>query len=129
LGAARAILGTAAALDAGFVARAVEEHAERVLVAVDVRGGHVMVKGWTEEGPLLEDAMPALNEAGAPRYLVTAIARDGTLDGTDIRLYRRLLALTERPVIASGGGCSGGDILALREVGCQGDVTGKSLYG
>ena len=43
LGAARAILGTAAALDPTFVARAVEEFAERILIAVDVRGGHLMV--------------------------------------------------------------------------------------
>ncbi len=90
-GAARAILGTAAALDPAFVARAVEEYAERVLVAVDVRGGHVMVKGWTEEGPELEPTIAALDDAGAPRYLVTAIARDGTLDGPDLRLYKQVL--------------------------------------
>jgi phosphoribosylformimino-5-aminoimidazole carboxamide ribotide isomerase len=128
LGAARAILGTAAALDPTFVSRAVEEYAERVLVAVDVRGGHVMVKGWKEEGPLLDDAMPALNEAGAMRYLVTAIARDGTLDGPDIRLYRRVISLTERPVIASGGVRNADDIWALRDVGCEAAVTGKALY-
>jgi phosphoribosylformimino-5-aminoimidazole carboxamide ribotide isomerase len=128
LGAARAILGTAAALDPSFVARAIEEHAERVLVAVDVRAGHVMVKGWKEEGPLLDETIAALNEAGAPRYLVTAIARDGTLDGPDIRLYRRVLSLTERPVIASGGVRNADDIWALREVGCEAAVTGKALY-
>jgi phosphoribosylformimino-5-aminoimidazole carboxamide ribotide isomerase len=128
LGAARAILGTTAALDPSFVERAVEEYAERVLVAVDVRGGHVMVKGWKEEGPPLDDAMPALNEAGATRYLVTAIARDGTLDGPDIRLYRRVLSLTERPVIASGGVRNADDIWALRDVGCEAAVTGKALY-
>ena len=128
LGAARAILGTAAALDASFVARAVEEFAERVLVAVDVRGGRVMVKGWTEEGPELAEAMAALNDAGAPRYLVTAIARDGTLDGPDLRLYRQVLGLTERPVIASGGVRTADDIWALRDAGCEASVTGKALY-
>jgi phosphoribosylformimino-5-aminoimidazole carboxamide ribotide isomerase len=128
LGAARAILGTAAALDPAFVARAVEEYAERVLVAVDVRGGHVMVKGWTEEGPDLEPALAALDDAGAPRYLVTAIARDGTLDGPDLRLYKQVLSLTDRPVIASGGVRTADDIWALRDVGCEASVTGKALY-
>jgi phosphoribosylformimino-5-aminoimidazole carboxamide ribotide isomerase len=127
-GAARAILGTSAALDPGFVARAVEEFAERVLVAVDVRGGRLMVKGWTEEGPPLEEAMPPLNEAGAPRFLVTAIARDGTLDGPDLRLYRQVLTLTDRPVIASGGVRTADDIWELRDVGCEAAVTGKALY-
>ena len=44
-----------------------EEFAEHVVVAVDVRGGHLMMRGWTEEGPVLEDVLPALNEAGTPR--------------------------------------------------------------
>jgi phosphoribosylformimino-5-aminoimidazole carboxamide ribotide isomerase len=128
LGAARAILGTTAALEPRSVARAVEEFAERVLVAVDVRGGHVMVKGWTEEGPELEPILHALDDAGAPRYLVTAIARDGTLDGPDLRLYKQVLSLTERPVIASGGVRTAEDVWALRDAGCEATVTGKALY-
>ena len=128
LGAGRAILGTSAALDPTFVARVVEEFAERVLVAVDVRGGHLMVKGWTEEGPALEEVMPALNDAGSPRYLVTAIARDGTLDGPDLRLYRQVLAMTDRPVVASGGVRTADDVWELRDLGCEATVTGKALY-
>jgi phosphoribosylformimino-5-aminoimidazole carboxamide ribotide isomerase len=128
LGAARAILGTTAALDPSFVARAVEEYAERIVVAVDVRGGHAMVKGWTEEGPVVEDIMPALNDAGCPRYLATAIARDGTLDGPDLRLYKQLMGLTDRPIIASGGVRTAEDIWALRDAGCEAAVTGKALY-
>ena len=127
-GAARAILGTAAAADPELVARAVEEYAERVVVAVDVRGGRVMVKGWKEEGPDLEEAMHALNDVGTPRYLVTSIARDGTLDGPDLRLYTRVLKLTDRPVIASGGVRDAGDIWALRDLGCEAAVSGKALY-
>jgi len=128
IGAGRAILGTSAALDPGFVARAVEEFGERILVAVDVRGGHAMVKGWREEGPPVEEVIPALNDAGTPRYLVTAIARDGTLDGPDLRLYRQVLGLTDRPIIASGGVRSADDIWALRDAGCEAAVTGKALY-
>ena len=98
IGAGRAILGTSAALDPGFVARAVEE------------------------------VIPVLNDAGTPRYLVTAIARDGTLEGPDLRLYRHVLGLTDRPVIASGGVRSANDIWALRDAGCEAAVTGKALY-
>ena len=63
--------------------------------------------------------MAALDEAGTPRYLVTAIARDGTLDGPDLRLYKQVLALTDRPVIASGGVRTADDIWALRDAGCE----------
>jgi len=127
-GAARAILGTAAAADASFVARAVEEFAERVVVAVDVRGGRLMIDGWREEGQALEAAIAGLNDVGAPRYLVTAIARDGTLDGPDLTLYRQVLKLTDRPVIASGGVRNAEDVWALRDLGCEAAVTGKALY-
>jgi phosphoribosylformimino-5-aminoimidazole carboxamide ribotide isomerase len=127
-GAARAILGTAAAVDVSFVQRAVEEFAERVVVAVDVRGGHVMIKGWREEGPELEPTIQALNEAGTPRYLVTAIARDGTLEGPDLTLYRQVLKRTDRPVIAAGGVRNAEDVWALRDVGCEAAVAGKALY-
>lgn len=127
-GASRAILGTAAAADPSFVARAVEEYAERVVVAVDVRGGRVMVRGWKEEGPELAEAVAALDDAGTPRYLVTSIARDGTLDGPDIRLYTQVLKLTKTPLIASGGVRDADDIWKLRDLGCEAAVTGKALY-
>ena len=127
-GASRAILGTAAAADPGFVSRAVEEYAEHVVVAADVRGGHVMVHGWTEEGPPIEEAIAALDDAGAPRYLITSIARDGTLEGPDMRLYTHVLKLTETPVIASGGVRDAADVWALRDLGCEAVVTGKALY-
>ena len=127
-GAARVILGTTAAADPSFVRRAVEEHAESIVVAVDVRGGHVMVRGWKEEGPTLEEAVPALEAAGAPRYLITSIARDGTLKGPDMKLYEHVLGLTDTPLIASGGVRDADDVWALRDLGCEAVVTGKALY-
>lgn len=128
VGAQRVILGTAAAADPAFVRRAVEEHAEAIVVAVDVRGGRVMIRGWQEEGPATDDAIPALDDAGAPRYLVTSIARDGTLKGPDTKLYEEILRRTETPVIASGGVRDADDVWALRDLGCEAVVTGKALY-
>jgi phosphoribosylformimino-5-aminoimidazole carboxamide ribotide isomerase len=127
-GAARAILGTAAAAEPTFVAEAVERAGGRVVVAVDVREGHVMTHGWREEGPRLEDAVPALHAAGAPRFLVTSIARDGTMDGPDLPLYERLLELTDRPIIASGGVRVADDVWALRDLGLEACVVGKAMY-
>ena len=128
IGAKRVILGTRAALEPEFVMRAVEEYAEKVVVAIDVRAGKVMVSGWQEEGPALEDAIAALDDAGTPRYLLTSIARDGTLEGPDLRLYQHVLKLTDRPVIASGGVRTADDVWALRDAGCEAVVTGKALY-
>jgi phosphoribosylformimino-5-aminoimidazole carboxamide ribotide isomerase len=127
-GAARAILGTAAALDPGFVADAVRRFGDRVVVAVDVKDGRVMTHAWREDGPPLEDEVRSLQEANVPRLLVTSIVRDGTMDGPDLELYRRMLELTDRPVIASGGVRVAGDVWALREVGVEAVVVGKAMY-
>jgi phosphoribosylformimino-5-aminoimidazole carboxamide ribotide isomerase len=127
-GAARAILGTAAALDPDFVADSVRRFGDRVVVALDVRDGRVMTHGWREDGPSLDDALKALDEASAPRMLVTSIVRDGTMDGPDLDLYRRTLELTERPVIASGGVRVADDVWALREIGVEAVVIGKAMY-
>jgi phosphoribosylformimino-5-aminoimidazole carboxamide ribonucleotide (ProFAR) isomerase len=72
--------------------------------------------------------VPALVEAGAPRFLVTSVARDGTLAGPDLRLCARVLELTDKPVIASGGVRTADDVWALRDLGCEAVVTGKALY-
>ena len=127
-GAARAILGTAAADDSGFVVEAVQHFGGHVLVAIDVKDGRVMTHGWQEEGPRLEEAVPALTDAGAPRFIVTSVQKDGTMDGPDLELYARVLELTDRPVVASGGVRVADDVRALRDLGLEAAVVGKALY-
>ncbi|HEX6230743.1 MAG TPA: 1-(5-phosphoribosyl)-5-[(5-phosphoribosylamino)methylideneamino]imidazole-4-carboxamide isomerase [Actinomycetota bacterium] len=127
-GAARAIVGTAAALEPDLVADAVERFHDRVVVALDVREGRAMTHGWRDRGPALEEAIPRLDAAGTPRYLVTSIVRDGTMDGPDLDLYRRVLALTERPVIASGGVRTAADVRTLRDLGLEAAVVGKAIH-
>jgi phosphoribosylformimino-5-aminoimidazole carboxamide ribotide isomerase len=124
-GAARTVLGTSATRDPAFVDEMVARHGDRVVVALDVRDGNVMVRGWQETAGSLEDVMATLE---APRFLVTSIAVDGTLEGPDLDLYRRVLALTERPILASGGVRGPADLRALLATGVEGVVVGTALY-
>jgi phosphoribosylformimino-5-aminoimidazole carboxamide ribotide isomerase len=128
LGAARAVLGTAAARDPDFVREAVERHGDRIVVALDTRDGLVMVRGWRDAAGPLERFLPALDAAGAPRFLVTSIGSDGTLEGPDLPLYHQVQDLTDRPVIASGGVATVADLEALAELGVEAAVVGKALY-
>ena len=73
----------------------------------------------------LEDVMARLE---APRFLVTSIAVDGTLEGPDFDLYRQVLALTDRPVLASGGVRGPSDLRGLVATGVEGVVVGTALY-
>lgn len=128
LGAARVVLGTAAVREPAFVGAAVARFGERIVVAVDVRDGAVMVRGWREAGGMLEDVVAALDAAGAPRYLATSIGVDGTQEGPDLGLYGRLRSLTDRPVLASGGVSGVEDLRALAALGVEGVVVGRALY-
>jgi len=127
-GASRAVLGSAAVWSPDFVREAVARCGDRVVVAVDVRDGRAMARGWMEQGPPIDQLVPELEAAGAPRYLVTSIAVDGTMEGPDLGLYRRFLELTERPLIASGGVSERDHLLALAGIGVEAAIVGRALY-
>lgn len=126
-GAARVLLGTAA-LDEATLREAVERFGDSVAVAVDVRDGDVVVEGWTASGGLSAAALARRCAAlGVARLLVTATRRDGTLAGPDLDLLAGVLE-AGLPVIAAGGVSSLDDLLALRELGCEGAVAGSALW-
>lgn len=126
-GADRAVVGTAAT-DPGFVRELVVRFGDRVVVAVDVDEDLVRIRGWTAEGGRIDDLLPRLHDAGAPRFLITAVGRDGTLEGPDLDLYVRVARMTDRPVLASGGVRTAEDLRALSEAGVEGAVVGTALY-
>jgi phosphoribosylanthranilate isomerase len=128
MGAHRAVLGTAAVTDPSFVRRQVDAHGDAIVVALDVRDGRAMVRGWQDEGPALEDILPELDRVGAPRYLVTAIDADGTLTGPNMSLYGQVQALTDRPLLASGGVGTLDHLRHLAAAGVEGVIVGKALY-
>ena len=84
-GAARVILGTAAFTDPGLLAEVLAEHGpERVLVSVDVRGGHVATHGWLQSTDVpASEAFAALREQGVSGFVFTNINHDGMLDGAN----------------------------------------------
>ncbi|HVM11228.1 MAG TPA: 1-(5-phosphoribosyl)-5-[(5-phosphoribosylamino)methylideneamino]imidazole-4-carboxamide isomerase [Actinomycetota bacterium] len=128
LGAARVVLGTATVRDPGFLRSVSERFPDRVVTAIDTDGQDVLVRGWTEGAGALDELVPRLAEAGATRFLATAVDRDGTLGGPDLDLYRRLTALASVPIQASGGVRSLDDLRALAGTAVEGAVVGKALY-
>lgn len=127
-GAARAVVGTEAITDESFAPQVVAGHGDRVVVALDVDGDSVRIRGWIEDAGPLGDLLPRLEDAGVSRFLVTSVSRDGTLEGPDLPLYARLTATTPRPVLASGGVRHADDLRALMDTGVEGAVVGRALY-
>ena len=130
-GCARVNLGTAALEDPAWTARVLGEHGERIAVGLDVRGTTLAARGWTRAGGDLWEVLERLDDAGCARYVLTDVARDGTLGGPNTGLLRAVCARTARPVVASGGVATLADVAALRGLvaaGVEGAVIGKALY-
>jgi phosphoribosylformimino-5-aminoimidazole carboxamide ribotide isomerase len=132
LGAAVAILGTAAIRDPGFLEAACQSFPGRVALAVDARRGRLAVSGWVEETPVrLLDLVQAAGTLPLAAIIYTDIQRDGMLEGPDLEGLRSVAAATPHPVIASGGISSAGDIRALRNLvlpRVAGVIIGTALY-
>ena len=130
-GCRRVNLGTAALENPEWTARVIAEHGDRIAVGLDVRGQTLAARGWTKEGGDLYETIARLDSDGCARYVVTDVAKDGTLMGPNIELLKSVCSVTKRPVIASGGIATLEDISALaklQSIGIEGAFVGNALY-
>ncbi|MFI2647121.1 MULTISPECIES: bifunctional 1-(5-phosphoribosyl)-5-((5-phosphoribosylamino)methylideneamino)imidazole-4-carboxamide isomerase/phosphoribosylanthranilate isomerase PriA [Micromonospora] len=130
-GAARVNIGTAALEDPEWCDRVCGEYGDRVAIGLDVRGRTLSARGWTRDGGDLYEVLARLDKAGAARYVVTDITKDGTMRGPNLDLLREVCSRTDAPVIASGGVSTLDDLRALatlEPVGVEGVIAGKALY-
>ncbi|MEV6668609.1 bifunctional 1-(5-phosphoribosyl)-5-((5-phosphoribosylamino)methylideneamino)imidazole-4-carboxamide isomerase/phosphoribosylanthranilate isomerase PriA [Streptomyces sp. NPDC051162] len=130
-GCTRVNLGTAALETPEWVADVIAEHGDRIAVGLDVQGTTLRGRGWTRDGGDLYETLARLDAEGCARYVVTDIAKDGTLQGPNLELLRNVCAATDRPVVASGGVSSLDDLRAIANLvpeGVEGAIVGKALY-
>lgn len=130
-GCTRAVVGTAALRDPAWAGRLVASHGpERIVAAIDVRTGRAVGHGWSE-GDAGIDAVAAIErlaDVGVVTFEVTAIERDGLLEGPDLELYEHLVALGIGSIIASGGIATEEDLRSIRALGCGGAIVGRAIY-
>ena len=130
-GCTRINLGTAALENPEWTAQVISQYGERIAVGLDVRGHTLAARGWTKEGGDLFETIERLDRNGCARYVVTDVAKDGTLMGPNFELLKEVCAATNKPVVASGGISSIADIeglAQLRSIGVEGAIVGKALY-
>jgi phosphoribosylformimino-5-aminoimidazole carboxamide ribotide isomerase len=129
LGAALAVLGTAAVERLELVAEACRRFPGRIACGVDARNGEVAVKGWAQASGLrAADVARRVRDAGASLVEYTDVGRDGTFEGVDAAGAARLQAEAGVPVVASGGAASLDDVRACRGAGLAGVIVGKAIY-
>jgi phosphoribosylformimino-5-aminoimidazole carboxamide ribotide isomerase len=131
-GATKVILGSSlfrdGAVDVDFAGRLSEQVGrERLIAAVDGRGGRVVVHGWRTALELTPaDAMQRL-EPFFSEFLYTHVDLEGLMRGTDMAAISALRAATRRALTAAGGITTREEIEQLEAMGVDA-VVGMAIY-
>jgi phosphoribosylformimino-5-aminoimidazole carboxamide ribotide isomerase len=125
-GAHRVVVGTAAFTPAlAQIAEAVGP--ERILIALDSKGGKVVVKGWQEATEFTAEEVIARLEPYCGGFLCTYVDKEGMLQGTDLEWFRRLRAATRHEITAAGGITTIEEIRELDAMGIHAAL-GMAIY-
>ncbi len=132
LGATKVILGTSlfsdGVVDVDFARRLSERvGAERLIAAVDGKGGRVVIHGWRTTLNLSPaDAIAAL-EPFFGEFLYTHVDLEGLMRGTDMEAIAALRRTTTRALTAAGGITTRDEIDRLDAMNVDA-VVGMALY-
>ena len=101
--------------------------AERVIAAVDSRGGHVAIHGWKTILPITAvEAVRAL-EPYCGEFLYTHVDTEGLMQGTDMDAILAVRRATGRRLTAAGGITTRAEIDRLHADGIDA-VVGMAIY-
>jgi phosphoribosylformimino-5-aminoimidazole carboxamide ribotide isomerase len=128
-GARRVVVGTKALEDQDWLDEIANRFPGEVVVAADVRERRVVTHGW--ERTLTRNVIDVIEELNAfplAGVLVTAVHREGQMQGTDLPLMEDAVEASNVPVYASGGVSNVNDLRALADRGVTATVIGMALY-
>jgi phosphoribosylformimino-5-aminoimidazole carboxamide ribotide isomerase len=129
LGAARVVVGTRALEEPDWLAELAGRHPGAIVVAADVRGRRVVTRGWAHTLPRdVVDTIEELNRLPLAAVLVTAVHREGQMQGPDWFLMDDVVEAAAMPVFASGGIAGLRDLRELEERGVSAAIMGMALY-
>ena len=116
------------AVDIAFVSSLADAiGADRIIAAVDSRGGRVAIHGWKTILPITAvDAVRAL-EPYCSEFLYTHVDTEGLMQGTDVDAIMAVRHATSRRLTAAGGITTWEDIDRLDAAGVDA-VVGMAIY-
>jgi phosphoribosylformimino-5-aminoimidazole carboxamide ribotide isomerase len=131
-GATAVIVGSSLFKDGAVNVVAVERLAasvtpERLIAAVDSRGGRVVVDGWRTMLDLTPTEAVRLLEPYVGEFLYTHVDREGLMQGTDMPAIEAIRSATMRRLTAAGGITTMEEVEALDRIGVDA-VVGMAIY-
>ena len=131
-GAEKVIVGTAAFRSDGLNHEFLREltaavSKEAVLLALDSRGGRIVVKGWRDALDISAEEVIRQIEPYCGGCLCTYVDKEGMLQGTDLEWFRNLRSTTSLEITAAGGITTYDEVRALQELGIH-VALGMAIY-
>ena len=126
-GAFRVIVGTAAFDKSRLNEIADAVGPERLIIALDSKGGKVVVQGWQEATEFTAEEMIPHLEPYCSGFLCTYVDKEGMLQGTDLDWFRRLRGATKHELTAAGGITTLEEIRELQSLGIHAAL-GMAIY-
>jgi phosphoribosylformimino-5-aminoimidazole carboxamide ribotide isomerase len=128
-GARRVVVGTRALEDPDWLEEMAHRFPGELVVAADVRDRRVVTRGWERTLPRnVLDVVEELNTLPLAGVMVTAVHREGQLQGTDLPLMEDVAESSAFPVFASGGVTTIEELRALADRGVAASIVGMALY-
>ncbi|MGZ8412273.1 MAG: 1-(5-phosphoribosyl)-5-[(5-phosphoribosylamino)methylideneamino]imidazole-4-carboxamide isomerase [Gemmatirosa sp.] len=128
-GASAVVVGTRGLEDPDWLREMAERYPHEIILAADVRERRIVTRGWTETLPrIVTDVVEELADLPLAAVMVTAVHKEGQMQGTDLPLMEDVVEAAHVPVFASGGVSSANDLRALRDRGVSGAIVGMALY-
>jgi len=128
-GASEVVLGTRAVEDRAWLEDAVARYPDRIIVAADASSRRLLSRGWSETSSRdVIDFIDELKPLPLAAVLVTAVEREGRMEGPDVKLMEEIAGRLNTPLQASGGVRDIGDIRALSDAGASAAVVGMAFY-
>ncbi len=124
----RVILGTLAFRDVKAVKALAREYPGRIMVAVDSKGGKVVVDGWRRETDLSPVELAKVYGDCEVSLLYTNVDVEGLMKGIKLEAIEEVVREVRLPVYVAGGVSSLEDVKAVKEAGAAGVVLGSALY-
>ena len=126
-GAHRVIVGTAAFNKPVLQQIAAAIGPERLIIALDSKGGRVVVEGWREATQVSAEDVVKQFEPYCSGFLCTYVDKEGMMQGTDLEWFRRLRETTNHEITAAGGITTLDDIRALQRMNVNAAL-GMAIY-
>lgn len=126
------IIGSLSVKNTKLVSNLANKYKNKIYISLDVLNEKIMMNGWVKDSRLkIQDILNLYKNTNIRGYVFTDIARDGMLEGLDMKLIQSFVKKTDKHLIVGGGLSNYEDLHNIKNANyfnIEGVISGKSFY-